>query len=179
MKIFLRISEYPNLMCFYLIKNSFDFSLKINFSQNWSCHKKLPIQHAGTASWKILVGTIQCIVGLCALSHQKLLRWWGELKIYLPRTHYQRSQELPPSRGLFANSRCYFSCWQLWERFYFRERTNSPVPQSFRLPRSCLLRPRWRSATVGLTVHNPWDRVWGWNLEQKSVILFFRWSRIY
>lgn len=35
-----------------------------------------------------------CGGGIWALSHQKLLRWWGELKIYLPRTHYQCSQEL-------------------------------------------------------------------------------------
>lgn len=60
--------------------------------QNWC--KKFPIQQASIAPWKILMGNIWSVVGLCAFSHQKLLIWWGEIKIYLPRTHYQHSQEL-------------------------------------------------------------------------------------
>ena len=113
---------------------------KMNFSRSWKVGaKKFPIQQASTASWKILVGKTRSVVGLCALSHQKLLRWWGELKIYLPRTDYQRSQELHLAEACLPTPVVTFSCWQLWERFYFRGRVNSPVSQSLQLPRACLL----------------------------------------
>lgn len=81
---------------------------------------------------------LECHGALCSVSTE-ITQMLGRIKNLSPKNTLLVFPGAAPSRGLFANSSCYFSCWQLWESFYFRGRANSPVSRSFWLPRAHLL----------------------------------------
>lgn len=113
----------------------------------------------------------------------------GRIKNLSPKNTLSAFPGSAPSRGLLANWFCYFSCWQLWERFYFSRRANMWISWSFCLPRAVLLgdlfvdlstlaggrrplRPSWSSTSSGLSPSGPRDQGWDWNLDQKPIFFF-------
>lgn len=113
-RIFLKISEYQNLTCFYLIERSFDFALKVIFSQN--C--EVATRNAPHTTCKHCLvedpGGSNSVYGgaLCSVS-PGITQMMGRIKNLSPKNALSAFPGAAPSRGLFANSPCYFSCWQL------------------------------------------------------------------
>lgn len=147
MRIFLRkLLQYQKSTSFYLIKSSFGFSLKRNFS--WSCEvatRNSRYNKHGDSGWEqfsVSWGSVLCLTRNCSDD--------GENSKFLSQEHVisvPRSCTWPRP---VCHLCCYFSCWQLWERFYFRGRTNLPISRSFRLPR-----PSWSIAAAELRLQPP------------------------